>query len=301
MKNSQNRLGRGLGGLISKGLEKNKEALDEQEANGSTQDNLIKEIEVNLIHSNPFQPRKDFRDNQIEELASSIESEGLLQPIVVRLIDDNYQLIAGERRLRAYKFLNRKKIQCRVIEASDASSATLALIENLQREDLNPIDEALGYASLLRDFDLTQEEVSDRIGKNRATIANSLRLLSLSEEIKGFLSRRLLTVGHAKVLLSLKDEMSREHLARKIIESNISVRDSEKFVKKVNKGTNTKVIKVDNDDVNIAINDLEKKIEKHFNTIVSIKHGKKKGKLIFDYYGNEDLDRLLDLFGINSN
>ena len=133
--------------------------------------------------------------------------------------------------LRAFKFLKRTTIPCRVIEASDVSSASLALIENLQRENLNPIDEALGYASLLRDFDLTQE-VAERVGKGRATVANALRLLGLSEEIQGFISRRLLSTGHAKVLLSLKEESQRSLLARKIIEANMSVRSSRKLLNK---------------------------------------------------------------------
>ena len=220
---------------------------------------------------------------------------------MVRAVGKKFELIAGERRLRAFNFLKKASIPCRVIEANDASSATLALIENLQRENLNPIDEALGYASLVRDFDLTQEAASARVGKGRATVANALRLLGLSEEIQGFLSRRLLSTGHAKVLLGLKDEDQRNLLARKIIESNISVREAEKLVKNLgasgqnggSKGTNIKAAE------STAIADLEKRIEKHFNTNVSIKHGRKKGKLILEYFGNEDLDRLLELLGIN--
>ncbi len=259
------------------------------------------EIALTKIAANPYQPRREIADKQVEELAQSIRSEGLLQPVVVRAVGEQFELIAGERRLRAFKFLKKASIPCRVIEANDASSATLALIENLQRENLNPIDEALGYASLVRDFDLTQEAASARVGKGRATVANALRLLGLSEEIQGFLSRRLLSTGHAKVLLGLKDEDQRNLLARKIIESNISVREAEKLVKNLgasgqnggSKGTNIKAAE------STAIADLEKRIEKHFNTNVSIKHGRKKGKLILEYFGNEDLDRLLELLGIN--
>ena len=338
MAQSKNRLGRGLGGLISGGgvaqAKKAQETVSpatkakakttptspkatKEKSASASKDSVsgvvsglgYQEISLGKIKANPYQPRRDIAEKQVEELARSIKSEGLLQPIVVRSIGKGYELIAGERRLRAFKFLKSKTIPCRVIEASDASSASLALIENLQRENLNPIDEALGYASLVRDFDLTQEAAADRVGKGRATVANALRLLSLSDEIQGFLSRRLLSTGHAKALLGVKDDAQKHLLARRIIESNLSVREAEKIVKRLNEGlepfdgsgsgkeawgkANGKQAE------NTAIADLEKRIEKHFNTNVSIQHGKKKGKLVIEYFGNEDLDRLLELLGIN--
>jgi ParB family chromosome partitioning protein len=333
MAQSKNRLGRGLGGLISgsvssapqiqpaesspKTTPKAKQTQPSQQRPQKSKSKAVSknkqavltglnEIAIQSIVPNPYQPRREIADKQIEELAKSIQSEGLLQAIVVRKVGKKFEIIAGERRLRAFKFLNRTVIPCRVIEASDASSASLALIENLQRENLNPIDEALGYASLLRDFDLTQEAAAERVGKGRATVANALRLLGLSEEIQGFISRRLLSTGHAKVLLSLKEAAQRSLLARKIIEANMSVRESEKLVKQMlasgvasgNKGG--KEQGQGQGAEHTAIIDLEKRIEKHFNTNVSIKHGKKKGKLILEYFGNEDLDRLLDLLGINN-
>ena len=333
MAQSKNRLGRGLGGLISGGatassdetekssksvalnessnLNRKKSKTDLKKRLSKESESLInkayREIEINSIKANPYQPRRDISNSQVEELAKSIRSEGLLQPIVVRASGKGFELIAGERRLRAFKVLNEKLIPSRVIEASDSSSATLALIENLQRENLNPIDEAIGYSSLVRDFDLTQEAAADRVGKGRATVANALRLLSLSVEIKGFLSRRLLSTGHAKVLLGIKDESQRHLLARRIIESNISVREAEKMAKRINEpylrvsGKDNQANGEGNSAENTAIADLEKRIEKHFNTNVSIRHGKKKGKLIIEYFGNEDLDRLLELLGINHN
>lgn len=332
MAQSKNRLGRGLGGLISGGgvaqtkksqeniasetkakTEKTPSASKGSKAKStSTSDSSglgYQEITIGKIKANPYQPRREIAETQVKELARSIQSEGLLQPIVVRSTGKGYELIAGERRLRAYKFLKSKTIPCRVIEASDASSASLALIENLQRENLNPIDEALGYASLVRDFDLTQEAAADRVGKGRATVANALRLLSLSEEIQGFLSRRLLSTGHAKVLLGVKDSAQQHLLARRIIESNLSVREAEKIVKRLNEdlessdgsgsGNDSSTKTNDKRAENTAIADLEKRIEKHFNTNVTIQHGKKKGKLVIEYFGNEDLDRLLELLGIN--
>ena len=332
MAQSKNRLGRGLGGLISGGgvaQAKKPQASNasETKAKAKTTPSSVKgtkgnsastsessgsgyqEIAIGKIKANPYQPRREIAEKQVKELAQSIQSEGLLQPIVVRSSGKGFELIAGERRLRAFKFLKSKTIPCRVIEASDASSASLALIENLQRENLNPIDEALGYASLVRDFDLTQEAAADRVGKGRATVANALRLLSLSDEIQGFLSRRLLSTGHAKVLLGIKDEAQQHLLARRIIESNLSVREAEKIVKRLNEGLEPLDGSGSGKDnsgktsgrraENTAIADLEKRIEKHFNTNVSIQHGKKKGKLVIEYFGNEDLDRLLELLGIN--
>ncbi|MFL2835443.1 MAG: ParB/RepB/Spo0J family partition protein [Coraliomargaritaceae bacterium] len=337
MAQSKNRLGRGLGGLISgggvarpnetqeiatpetkvKAKGEGKGKATPSSSKGTKGNSPIpaqstglgyQEIALGKIKANPYQPRREIAEKQVKELAQSIQSEGLLQPIVVRSTGKGYELIAGERRLRAFKFLKSKTIPCRVIEASDASSASLALIENLQRENLNPIDEALGYASLVRDFDLTQEAAADRVGKGRATVANALRLLSLSEEIQGFLSRRLLSTGHAKVLLGVKDDAQQHLLARRIIESNLSVREAEKIVKRLNEGLepsdglgsgNDNSGKTSSRAENTAIADLEKRIEKHFNTNVSIQHGKKKGKLVIEYFGNEDLDRLLELLGIN--
>ena len=332
MAQSKNRLGRGLGGLISGGgvaqtkksqeniasetkakTEKTPSASKGSKAKSTSISDSsslgYQEITIGKIKANPYQPRREIAETQVKELARSIQSEGLLQPIVVRSTGKGYELIAGERRLRAYKFLKSKTIPCRVIEASDASSASLALIENLQRENLNPIDEALGYASLVRDFDLTQEAAADRVGKGRATVANALRLLSLSEEIQGFLSRRLLSTGHAKVLLGVKDGAQQHLLARRIIESNLSVREAEKIVKRLNEdlessdgsgsGNDNSTKTNDKRAENTAIADLEKRIEKHFNTNVTIQHGKKKGKLVIEYFGNEDLDRLLELLGIN--
>ena len=187
MTNSKKRLGRGLGGLISgaasstpKESTASKSVVKEAKKRTATTAEFpasteYREIAIKDLEANPYQPRREIDLKQVEELAESIRSEGLLQPVVVRPKGKKYELIAGERRLHAFKFLKRKKVPARVIDVNDASSATLALIENLQRENLNPIEEALGYASLVRDFDLTQEAVAERIGKGRASVANALR------------------------------------------------------------------------------------------------------------------------------
>lgn len=323
MSSSKSRLGRGLGGLISgagNSAAKTKEAPVKNAAKPTVKQVAAKkptasapenkalpnmpgyaEIGLNLIVANPYQPRREINPQQIEELAKSITAEGLIQPIVVRQKKNKYELIAGERRFRAFQQLGRETIPARIIEASDASSATLALIENLQRENLNPVDEALGYASLLRDFDLTQEAAAGRVGKSRAAVANSLRLLSLSSEIQGFLSRRLISTGHAKVLLGLESEEHRKLLARRIIETGMSVREAEIQVRRLketgggSQGTKTRKVP---EAENTAIRDLEKRMGDHFNTRVSLQHSPKKGRITIEYFGNDDLDRILEKLGL---
>lgn len=321
MSSSKSRLGRGLGGLISgadsasvKAPHSSGKKVAQPEAGqpepGTPSaghkdgDNASKlpgygEISLKEIVANPYQPRREINPQSIEELANSITAEGLLQPIVVRQKEGKFELIAGERRFRAYQFLKRDSIPARIVEASDASSATLALIENLQRENLNPIDEALGFASLVRDFDLTQEAAAERVGKSRAAVANALRLLSLSSEIQGYLSRRLLSTGHAKVLLGLASEAHRKLLARRIIETGMSVREAESQVRRLKEGgsTNNGSRKAPEAE-GTAIRDLERRMGDHFNTRVFLKHSPKKGKITIEYYGNDDLDRILEKLGL---
>lgn len=320
MSSNKSRLGRGLGGLISGAgsSQKAKTATStaakktaakkvaaKQVAVAATAPNApgYREIEVKSIVANPYQPRREIHPEQVEELAKSIQSEGLLQPVVVREKDGKFELIAGERRLSAFKHLKQPRIPARIIEASDASSAALALIENLQRENLNPIDEALGYASLVRDFDLTQEAAAERVGKGRATVANALRLLTLGSEIQGFLSRRLISTGHAKVLLGLESAEHRKLLARRIIETGMSVREAESQVRRLKESASsgsTSAKSKTPEAEHTAVRDLEKRIGEHFNTRVALKHSPKKGRIMIEYYGNDDLDRILDKLGIRS-
>lgn len=318
MANSKSRLGRGLGGLISGAG--GQQSASAKVASASGDKNPVKkashqpvaatsavpnapgyrEIEVKSIVANPYQPRREIHSEQVEELAKSIQSEGLLQPIVVREKKGKFELIAGERRLHAFKFLKLSKIPARIIEASDASSATLALIENLQRENLNPIDEALGYASLVRDFDLTQEAAAERVGKGRASVANALRLLTLGSEIQGYLSRRLISTGHAKVLLGLESPEHQKLLARRIIETGMSVREAEVQVRRLKDsgGGKSASKKKAPEAEQTAIRDLEKRMGAHFNTRVALKHSPKKGRITIEYYGNDDLDRILEKLGL---
>src|SRR5277367_5194429 len=225
----KSRLGRGLGGLIAASKPFPTASVAPVSHVPAAPGYL--EIQVHLVEPSPYQARREIADEQLAELAESIRSEGLLQPIVVRRQGDKFQLIAGERRWRAFQLLKIRSIPARVVEASDASAASIGLIENLQREGLNPIEEALGFASLVRDFDLTQETAAERVGKSRASVANTLRLLALDAEIQGYISKDLLSVGHAKVLLSVEDAGSRSVLARRVIEEGLSVRATEKLGK----------------------------------------------------------------------
>lgn len=259
------------------------------------------------IEPSPYQARREITPEQLSELAESIRSEGLLQPIVVRKAGDKFQLIAGERRWRAYQLLKIKTIPARVVEASNASSAALGLIENLQREGLNPIEEAYGYASLIRDFDLTQESAAERVGKGRASVANSLRLLTLDGELQGYIAKGLLSVGHAKVLLGVEEPAQRAVLARRIIEEGLSVRATEKLVQAhkasptgsagpVAGGSHRAVPPMEA----AAIASIQKKLTSHLGARVAVNHSPKRGKIVIEYAGNDDLQRILEKLGIEA-
>jgi ParB family chromosome partitioning protein len=258
------------------------------------------EIPINRIRPNPHQPRREFKEESLRELADSILAEGLLQPVVVRRKEDMFELIAGERRWRACQQLKLKVIPARVIDATETSSAVLSLIENLQREDLNPIEEAMGYASLLKDFDLTQEQVAERVGRSRAAVANALRLLQLSREIQGYLIKGHLSVGHAKVLLGVEDGENRLLLARQAIERGWSVRELERRVEAVRKpGDRSSKTRTVAPSEQAAIEDLQKQLSTAFSTRVTLKHTPKKGRIVIEYYGNDDLQRIMETMGLH--
>ena len=322
MANSKSRLGRGLGGLIAAAAPKPATPAPTAPASSpapapaapaapvapAAAPSGFIEVVVSTVVPSPYQARKEIAPEHLQELADSIRAEGLLQPIVVRrLPDGKYQLIAGERRWRAFQLLKIKTIPARLVTAGDASSATLGLIENLQREGLNPLEEAYGYASLIRDFDLTQEAAAERVGKPRASVANSLRLLSLDGELQGYVAKGLLSVGHAKVLLGVEDAPQRALLARRVIEDGLSVRATEALVqaKKLSstasapgapdpKGGSKKLNPADA----AAIANIEKRLTSHLGARVAVKHQGKKGQIVIPYAGNDDLQRLLEKLGV---
>lgn len=257
------------------------------------------ELPIDKIEHNPHQPRRDIDAQKVEELADSIRSEGLLQPVVVRVVGNHYQLIAGERRLRACRLMGFKTIPCRILKVSDASSAVLALIENLQREGLNPIDESMGYASLMRDFDLTQESVAERVGKNRSTIANALRLLQLDKEIQSYLAKYVLSTGHAKVIAGVEDKAQQLLIARRVIEEGLSVRQTEDAVRRIKSPQSSRLSPVGpSPSVDMAVKNLERQIGQSLGTKVMLKHTPKKGRLVIEYHGNDDLQRILEKTGL---
>jgi ParB family chromosome partitioning protein len=307
MATSKSRLGRGLGGLIAAAAPKPAAPASPPPAAPATAPAPVGfiEIAVSAVVPSPYQARKEIAPEQLQELAESIRAEGLLQPVVVRKqTDGKYQLIAGERRWRAFQLLRIKTIPARLVAAGDASSATLGLIENLQREGLNPLEEAYGFASLIRDFDLTQEQAAERVGKPRASVANTLRLLSLDGELQGYLAKGLLSVGHAKVLLGVEEAAQRALLARRVIEDGLSVRATEALVqaKKVSPAAVVEVCKAGSRKSNpadaAAIASIEKRLTSHLGARVAVKHSGKKGQIVIPYAGNDDLQRILEKLGV---
>jgi ParB family chromosome partitioning protein len=292
----KSRLGRGLGGLISAA----KTPAPAPAAPVAQAPGYI-DVQVHLVEPSPYQARREIAADQLTELAESIRAEGLLQPIVVRRHGDKFQLIAGERRWRAFQQLKIKSIPARIVEASDASAASIGLIENLQREGLNPIEEALGFASLVRDFDLTQETAAERVGKSRASVANALRLLALDAEIQGFIAKDLLSVGHAKVLLGIEDTGARSVVARRVIEEGLSVRATEKLGKAGKPAGSSRSAgrgKAASARDAAAVESIQKRLTSHLGARVAVLHTPKKGRIVIEYRGNEDLQRVLERLGL---
>jgi ParB family chromosome partitioning protein len=301
------RLGRGLGALITSSAAAPKSATAVPAASAGpaaapapANDGLpgYREVAVALVEPNPYQPRKEFSDEALSDLVESIRAEGLLQPIVVRPVGDRFQLIAGERRWRAFQKLAIKTIPARVMTSSDASSASLALIENLQRADLNPIEEAHGYASLIRDFDLTQDAAAQRVGKGRATVANSLRLLGLEGELQAYVGKGMLSVGHAKVLLGVENSPERLVLARRALEQGLSVRALEELLRHHPSTGGTGKKRRMPGATATALADIEKKLTSHLGARTTLKHSDKHGRIIIEYAGNDDLQRVLGKMGL---
>lgn len=273
-------LGKGLGALLGDFSEE------------SIEQSAYRELPIYKVEPNPDQPRREFDGEELQALADSISVHGVIQPLTVRELPSGYyQIIAGERRWRAARMANLTDVPVVVIEADDKKAMELALIENLQRQDLNPVEEALGYQALIEEYGLTQEETASRVGKSRPAVANSLRLLGLSEEVLELLKRGELTAGHARAILSLKSEKKQQEAARKIIALALSVRQAETLCKNMNKEPVPKkeeVFAVD------YVAECEKSLSKHLGRGVKIVNGKRKGRFELEFYGQEDLQNLLD-------
>ena len=274
-------LGKGLGALLGDFTE------ETQESNG------YRILPLHKVEPNPEQPRQDFEEEELQSLADSIALHGIIQPLTVReTASGYYQIIAGERRWRAARIAGLAEVPVVIIEADDKKATELALIENLQRQDLNPVEEALGYQSLINDYGMTQEEAAGQVGKSRPAVANALRLLTLCEDVLEKLRSGAITAGHARAILTLKSEKKQQEAAQKIAALGLSVRQAELLCKNMSKEPVVKeepvTLKVD------YVAECEKQLSKHLGRGVKIINGKRKGKFELEFYGQDDLQKLLD-------
>lgn len=277
---SQKGLGKGLGALLGDFTE---EPLEK---------NAYQLLPIYKVEPNPDQPRQDFDEEELQALADSITVHGIIQPLTVREMPNGYyQIIAGERRWRAARMANLSDVPAVIIEADDKKAMELALIENLQRQDLNPLEEALGYQTLMNEYGLTQEEAAGRVGKSRPAVANALRLLGLCPEVQERVRKGELSAGHARAILQLKSEKKQQEAAQKIVALGLSVRQAELLCKNMSKEPvpqKKEVFAVD------YVAECEKSLSKHLGRGVKIVNGKRKGRFELEFYGQEDLQNLLD-------
>jgi ParB family chromosome partitioning protein len=270
-------LGRGLQSLIPVG-----------HAGGRDE---IEEVPLPLVSPNPFQPRRAFDETELTDLANSVKAKGILQPILVRRLGDGgYELIAGERRWRAAKLAGLKKIPAIVRPATDAEAMEMALIENLQRKDLNPMEAARAYQRLMKEFGLTQEVVARTLGKERPSIANTVRLLSLQLEVQGWVEGDQLSLGHAKVLLAVAEPDQQIRLGRRAVTDKLSVRDLERLVRPSHRGGRSGQARKGH-----RPSEVEERMTRKLGTKVRLIHGKTGGKVVIDFYSPADLERVIDM------
>lgn len=277
---SQKGLGKGLGALLGDFTEEPPEK------------SAYQLLPIYKVEPNPDQPRQDFDEEELQALADSITVHGIIQPLTVREMPNGYyQIIAGERRWRAARMANLSDVPAVIIEADDKKAMELALIENLQRQDLNPLEEALGYQTLMNEYGLTQEEAAGRVGKSRPAVANALRLLGLCPEVQERVRKGELSAGHARAILQLKSEKKQQEAAQKIVALGLSVRQAELLCKNMSKEPvpqKQEVFAVD------YVAECEKSLSKHLGRGVKIVNGKRKGRFELEFYGQEDLQNLLD-------
>ncbi len=289
MAKSKRGLGKGLGALIPQ------EIVEVTKKEVKSTDNVV-DIDINEIMPNKNQPRRHFDKSKLKALENSISVHGVVQPIVVKQIDKGYEIVAGERRWRASKNIGLKSITAVIRSLDDLQQAQIALIENVQREDLNDIEEALAYDALISEYALTQQDVAHAVGKSRTYITNTLRLLKLDQELRKLIIGGVLSGGHGRALLSVEDEKLRMQLAEKVTSEALSVRETERLAAK------TKLVKnstVSRDVKDNFLVEFESDLQSVFGTKVNIKHGKKKGKIEIEYYNDEDLNRILHMLKKN--
>jgi len=286
-------LGKGLSALIGTRPEPVRQDVDLGES--------VHQVRLATIVPSPLQPRKNFAPEALQELVDSIRQHGIIQPLIVRRIDGRHELIAGERRWRAAQEVGLAEVPVIVRTASDLEVLELSLIENLQRTDLNPIEEAQGYSRLAEEFGMRQEDIALKVGRSRAAVANAIRLLDLHPQIQTWVAQDLLSVGHAKVLLGIKEAEEQLKVAETILRRNASVRQTERLVARHLGGWKRRARRTAEITVTSAtIADLEDKLRQHLGTNVAIHHGPKRGRIEIEYYGDDDLQRILSIVGLNS-
>ena len=287
-------LGKGLDSLIPNAVGEAKtknEGKKTAEAKGP--ETIVK---ITMVEPNREQPRKNFDEDALQELSDSIKQFGLLQPILVQDRKDHYEIIAGERRWRAAKLAGLKEVPVIIRNYTEQEIVEISLIENIQREDLNPIEEAQAYKRLLTEFNLKQDEVAERVSKSRAAVTNSIRLLKLSDKVQEMVIEEKISTGHARALLAVEDAEEQYELAQKIFDEKLSVRDVEKMVKNLHKPA--KVKKLDDKTMQIIYQDIEEKLKQRLGTKVAVSSkGDGAGKIEIEFYSNDDLDRLIDMIG----
>ncbi len=288
-------LGKGLDSLIPMGsssekkVENNKEEKKDSKATETT-------VKITQVEPNREQPRKNFDEDALQELADSIKQFGLLQPILVQDRKTHYEIIAGERRWRAAKLAGLKEVPVIIRDYTDQEIVEISLIENIQREDLNPIEEAQAYKRLLTEFNLKQDEVAERVSKSRTAVTNSMRLLKLCDEVQQMIIDDMLSTGHARALISIEDPEEQYTIAQKIFDEKLSVRDVEKLVKNLNKAEKPKKENKEDKSLDIIYQDIEEKLKQSLGTKVEISSkGNGAGKVEIEFYNHDDLDRIIEL------
>lgn len=289
-------LGKGLGALIS-----NRPATPIASPTPvAEKGEHIRLIPLGNVIPSPLQPRKVFKDEQLQELVESIREHGIVQPLICRKNGEQFELIAGERRWRASQILGLTEVPVLVREASDRDVLELALIENLQRADLNPIEEAKAFLRLADEFSMKQEDIAKRVGISRASVANTLRLLDLDPQLQVWLSQERLSVGHAKVLLSLRSPEEQVAAAEEVLRKGLTVRGAETLISQQleTTGQSRRPRKGKPEGLGSALQHVQNRLQRHLGTHVTLHHGDKRGRLEIEYYGTDDLNRLLDVLGL---
>lgn len=280
-------LGKGLSALIP----------EEAEENVEQSSKML--ISINKIKSDEEQPRKLFDSEKIAELAESIKTHGIIQPLILRkCMEDQYIIVAGERRWRAAKMAGLKEVPVVIMDLTDRDILEVSLIENIQRQDLNPIEEAIAYRKLLNDFNITQEELSKRIGKSRVAIANTIRLTNLDDRVQQYIIESIITEGHGRALLSISDKQKQYELAQQVIDEKLSVRELERLIKKVSEENERNDIADSPNELNPYYKEIKNQLQNYFGTKVNILNKKNKGKIEIEYYSEEDLQRILDIMNM---